>query len=131
MNKQDKKEIMNLIKYKKMLGGRRMENKQTKELLKLIQENPELPLVFMVYNDELIDFYEYTYTLIKDYRASVKTVWLYQDHYYTDKEDVKEVVEEDLYDDEYENLSNEEFDKVVEKYIEENVESFEAIAVCL
>lgn len=24
MNKQDKKEIMNLIKYKKMLGGRRM-----------------------------------------------------------------------------------------------------------
>ena len=108
-----------------------MGNKQTKELLKLIQENPELPLVFMVYNDELIDFYEYTYTLIKDYRASVETVWLYQDHYYTDKGDVKEVVEEDLYDDEYENLSNEEFDKVVEKYIEENVESFEAIAVCL
>ena len=43
-----------------------MGNKQTKELLKLIQENPELPLVFMVYNDELIDFYEYTYTSIKD-----------------------------------------------------------------
>lgn len=28
MNKQDKKEIMNLIKYKKMLGGRRMRTKK-------------------------------------------------------------------------------------------------------
>ena len=28
MNKQDKKEIMNLIKYKKMLGGRRMKIKK-------------------------------------------------------------------------------------------------------
>lgn len=108
-----------------------MENKQTKELLKLLQENPELPLVFMVYGDELVDICEYRYTMFKDYHASVETIWIYQDHYYTDKGDVKEVVEEDLYDDEYENLSNEEFDKAVEKYIEENVESFEAIAICL
>jgi hypothetical protein len=132
MNKQDKKEIMNLIKYKKMLGGRRMENKQTKELLKLIQENPELPLVFLVYSEDLADDYEYRYTMIKDYRASVETIWLYQDHYYDHIVDITEAVEEDLInEEEYENLSNEEFDKAVEKYIEEEVESFEAIAVCL
>lgn len=34
MNKQDKKEIMNLIKYKKMLGGRRMELEEAIEWLK-------------------------------------------------------------------------------------------------
>ena len=106
-----------------------MENKQTKELLKLIQENPELPLVFLVYGEDLD---EYRYTMIKDYRASVETIWLYQDHYYDHIVDITEAVEEDLInEEEYENLSNEEFDKAVEKYIEEEVESFEAIAVCL
>ena len=34
MNKQDKKEIMNLIKYKKMLGGRRMNLDEAIEWLK-------------------------------------------------------------------------------------------------
>lgn len=39
MNKQDKKEIMNLIKYKKMLGGRRMELSEAIELLKTVRGN--------------------------------------------------------------------------------------------
>lgn len=40
MNKQDKKEIMNLIKYKKMLGGRRMTNleKWKQEKIKEIEK---------------------------------------------------------------------------------------------
>ena len=38
MNKQDKKEIMNLIKYKKMLGGRRMELKEAKIKLQELVE---------------------------------------------------------------------------------------------
>ena len=33
MNKQDKKEIMNLIKYKKMLGGRRMNLEKAIDIL--------------------------------------------------------------------------------------------------
>ena len=33
MNKQDKKEIMNLIKYKKMLGGRRMNLEEAIDIL--------------------------------------------------------------------------------------------------
>ena len=38
MNNQDKKEIMNLIKYKKMLGGRRMKLEEAKiKLQELIE----------------------------------------------------------------------------------------------
>ena len=38
MNKQDKKEIMNLIKYKKMLGGRRMNLEEAKIKLQELVE---------------------------------------------------------------------------------------------
>ena len=38
MNKQDKKEIMNLIKYKKMLGGRRMKEISLREGLTLLKD---------------------------------------------------------------------------------------------
>ena len=38
MNKQDKKDIMNLIKYKKMLGGRRMNEISLREGLTLLKE---------------------------------------------------------------------------------------------
>ena len=70
--------------------------------------------------------------MIKDYRASVETIWLYQDHYYDHIVDITEAVEEDLMnEEEYENLSNEEFDKTVEKYIEEDVEHYKAIVITL
>ena len=39
MNKQDKKEIMSLIKYKKMLGGRRM---KFSEAMKLLEEGKKV-----------------------------------------------------------------------------------------
>lgn len=39
MNKQDKKEIMNLIKYKKMLGGRRMNLEKAIKLLKSLKSS--------------------------------------------------------------------------------------------
>ena len=107
-----------------------MENEQTKELLKLIQENPDLPVVFMVYGEDLVDEYEYRYTLIENYGASVKTIWKYQDRFYDHEIDITEAVEDDLID-QYEALSDEEFDKVVDKYIEENVEHYKAIVITL
>ena len=92
-----------------------MINEQTKELVKLIQENPELPLVFMVDGEEIVDPYEYGYTLIEKYRVSVQTIWIYQDRYYNHIIDITEAVEEDLInEEEYENLSNEEFNKAVD-----------------
>lgn len=107
-----------------------MENKQTKELLKLIQENPDLPVVFMVDGSVVIDPYEYRYTFVESYGASVKTIWKYQDGYYDHIVDITEAVENDLID-QYEDLDDEEFDKVVEKYIEENVEHYKAIVITL
>lgn len=107
-----------------------MENEQTKELLKLIQENPDLPVVFMVDGSEIADEYEYRYTFVENYGASVETIWVYRNHYYGQKIDITEAVENDLFD-QYEDLPDEEFDKVVEKYIEENVEHYKAIVITL
>ena len=107
-----------------------MENEQTKELLKLIQENPDLPIVFMVDGSVVFDPYEYRYTFVESYGASVETIWKYQDGYYDHIVDITEAVENDLID-QYEDLSDEEFDKVVEKYIEENVERYKAIVITL
>ena len=58
MNKQDKKEIMNLIKYKKMLGGRRMEEveKVYQEFWKDIVENEDGTLNKEQVKKELADF---------------------------------------------------------------------------
>ena len=105
---------------------------ETKEFLKLIQENSDLPVVFMVDGSVVFDPYEYRYTFVESYGANVKTIWKYQDGYYDHKVDVTEEVEEDLMNEEgYENLSDEEFDKAVEKYIEENVEHYKAIVISL
>lgn len=109
-----------------------MENKQTKELLKLIQENPELPLVFMVENELISDPYEYRYTFIECYSAEIETIWIYEGNYYMDEADIHEAVQDDFIDEEkYVDLSDEEFDKTVEKYIEEEVESYKAIVITL
>jgi hypothetical protein len=58
MNKQDKKEIMNLIKYKKMLGGRRMEEveKVYQEFWKDIVENEDGTLNKEQVKKELFDY---------------------------------------------------------------------------
>lgn len=109
-----------------------MKTKQTKELLKLMQDNPDLPLVFMVGGELTADLYEYRYTFVESYSAEVETIWIYRDTYYNHIVDITEAVEEDVMNKEgYENLSDEEFDKAVEKYIEENVEHYKAIVITL
>ena len=107
-----------------------MENKETQELLILVQENPDLPVVFMVYGEDLADEYEYRYTLIERYNAEVKTIWKHQDRFYDHIIDITEAIEDYLCN-QYEDLDDEEFDKLVEKYIEENVEHYKAIVITL
>ena len=105
---------------------------KTKELLKLIQENSDLPVVFMVDGSVVFDPYEYRYTFVESYGANVKTIWKYQDGYYDHIVDIKEAVEEDLMnEEEYEDLYDDEFYEAVEKYIEENVEHYKAIVISL
>ena len=86
----------------------------------------------MVNGELSADPYEYRYTFVESYSAEVETIWIYQDTCYNHIVDITEAVEEDLINEEgYENLSDEEFDKAVEKYIEENVEHYKAIVITL
>lgn len=101
------------------------------ELIKLIQENPTLPLLFMVRNDELLD--DYGSTVHESFWCEIQTVyyWGEEEQEVTDDYiDIKEKVQDLLCDDEqYENLTDEEFEKCVEKYIEENIRHYKAIVI--
>ena len=109
-----------------------MTNEQTKELLQIIQENPELPLVFMVDGSEIADICEWRCIYIDEYSTKVETIWKWEDEYLTDEIEVEELVEEYLSGmEEYEDLKGEEFEKAVKKYIKENVEKSKAIVVYL
>lgn len=107
-----------------------MRNKQTNELFNIMQENPELPVVFLVSNEEIDIYDEYRYTYVPKYITRVERIWEWRDAYVTDKIEIKEQVAEYLMGfGEYKDVDAEEFDEAVEKYIEENLESFEAIVV--
>ena len=106
---------------------------EKEKLVKLIQENPTLPLVFMVSNDELL--YDCGWTLHESFTCKVETVYLIENYYFGygvffGKEDALERVKEILADDEkYENLPDEEFEKCAEDYIEENIRHYKAIII--
>lgn len=63
-----------------------------KDLIKLIQENPELPVISMVEQEAVSD--EYGYTVASFGRAYVEEYAIYNERYYDDKESFKE----DYYD---------------------------------
>lgn len=98
------------------------------ELRKLIEENPGLPLVFEVYNDEIC--FDYGCTVFEACKSRIGTVWFTDERMYDDKSDV---VEEYVgrYEDaeEWCDLSNEEFYKRLEDLVEEEVRHYEAIIV--
>ena len=110
-----------------------MTNKNNKEeLIKLIQENPNLPLVFMVSNDEVAG--DYGCTVMEEFGAYKSEVYKYErwgDLVFSD--DVDEVIEyycDTLADEEkYEELTLEEYEQEIKKYVEENIEHYEAIVL--
>lgn len=59
-----------------------------KELIKLIQENPDLPVISMVEQEAVSD--EYGYTVASFGRAYVEEYALYNERYYDDRESFKE-----------------------------------------
>lgn len=110
-----------------------MTNKNNKEeLIKLIQENPNLPLVFMMSNDEVAG--DYGCTVMEEFGAYKSEVYKYErwgDLVFSD--DVDEVIEyycDTLADEEkYEELTQEEYEQEIKKYVEENIEHYEAIVL--
>lgn len=106
---------------------------EREKLAKLIQENSTLPLVFMVSNDEILD--DYGWTLHENFSCKVETVYLVakscgSGEVYFGKDEALEKAREILADDEkHENLTDEEFEKCVENYIEEKIRHYEAIVI--
>lgn len=112
----------------KVVGKGRCKAIDNEELRKMIAENPDLPLVFEVYNDEIC--FDYGYSIFEGCRCWIGTVWFTDERMYDDKSDV---VEE--YVNMYEeaegwcDLSNEEFYKRLEDLVEEEVRHYKAIIV--
>ena len=107
-----------------------MELKNREELTKLMKENPELPIVFLAQNDEFIDGYGSTFFYF--FYCIVDTVYLFEEEYSDDLIYVTEYYSDKLCDEEeYINLSDDEFDEAINKYIEENVEHYKAIIISL
>lgn len=101
-------------------------------LVKLIQENPDLPLVFLVRNDELAA--DYGSTVMESFVADIRDVYKYDyygDYIWSDDiYDVKDHFRDILADDErFVNLEDPQYDEAIEKYIEEEVEHYKAIVI--
>lgn len=102
--------------------------KDNEELRKLIAENPNLPLVFNVYTDNIDT--DYCCIVFEGCRSRVSEVYFTDDRSYEDFDEIFDDFRCSLADEEsFENLSDEDFDKAVEKYIEENVRHYKAIVV--
>ena len=101
-------------------------------LVKLIQENPDLPVVFLVRNDEIAT--DYGSTVMEDFYVDITEIYKYD--YYgdiiwsDDRYDVKDHFRDVLADDErFVDLQDPQYDEAVEKYIEEEVEHYKAIVI--
>lgn len=102
------------------------------ELIKTFQENPNLPVVFLVSNDDLCS--DYGSTVMENYYTYVSEIYEYErfgDSIFSD--DVDEVIEyySDYFcdEDEYKDLSDEEYDKVIKEYVDQELVHYKAIVV--
>lgn len=102
------------------------------ELIKLIQENPNLKLVFMMSNDEVAG--DYGCTVMEDFRAYKSEVYKYERWgdlvFSDDKDEVVEYYFEELAEkEEYKDLVEEKYTEAIEEYVDKNIEHYEAIVI--
>lgn len=94
-----------------------MTQKDCKDLKELIISNPEAPL--LIFAGEEAWSGEYSYESVDGGYATLRQITIYGDMW-LDKDDFEEKIREDMADDEqYENLSDEEFDSEVAKIVAE------------
>lgn len=91
------------------------------ELRKLIAENPDLPICVLVGREAAT--YEWAYTYCTDVRAHIGEILDCEvstrgEYVITDRDDLKDALD-DLYCDEYADLSDDEYDKAIEAKIAE------------
>lgn len=102
--------------------------KDTTVLRNLILENPELPLLAFVGEDAWQG--EYPYNQVDCSRGRIEEMTLYGDMW-LDKDDYEEKLSNDLADeDEYKDLSDEEWDNMIQQKVEET-EFVKAIVIFL
>lgn len=104
------------------------ENKE--KLLNLLKEYPNLQIMFFA-NTEDSRILDFTTTVYEDFSCDVEEVYDCEEKgYFTDIEDVIEMLQETFGDDEkYKDLSDEDFEKEIKKYINKNITHFKAIVI--
>ena len=103
-----------------------MTQKDCKDLKELIISNPEAPL--LIFAGEEANSGEYGYESVDAGYASLRLITIYGDQW-LDKDDFEDVLRDDMaYDERYENLSDEEFDKEFAKIVAETA-FIEAIVI--
>lgn len=99
----------------------------TGELRNLILENPELPLLIFVGEEAYCP--DYAYTMAYPNRVEIEELTLYNDERWVDYDGYKDWLIDDLSDEEkYKNLSDEEYEKMIDEKMEE-VEFVKAIVI--
>ncbi|MGN1337373.1 MAG: hypothetical protein ACI4WW_02745 [Candidatus Coprovivens sp.] len=89
------------------------------ELLLLLQDNPELDVLFFADNDNICD--DYSYTAYSNLYVEIEELTFYNDEVWLEYDDVEDRVRDNLADyPEFKDLSDEEFDCAVEEYIAKN-----------
>lgn len=102
---------------------------QNKKLLKLVEENPTLPIVFFADSDDVCD--EYGYTFMKIRRVDKGTIYEsdIKDCIYACKDDCIEDLCDYYADDiEYANLSDVEYEKEMQNKVDK-IPHYEAIII--
>ena len=90
----------------------------TTELRKLIIENPDLPLLFFCGEDAYYDD-GYPYSMASASNAEIQELTLYND-VWMDKDDYAEKLRDDLaFEEEYINMTDDEYDKMIDKEVNE------------
>lgn len=95
------------------------------KLFKLMQENPDLPIVFCCSTDEMDDGYSYMF--YNDFSCDLVTIYRTENEVFDHIIDIEEYYQ-DLYEDEYEDLSKEEFDKKIKELVD-NTFQYKAIRI--
>lgn len=108
-----------------------MREKNNKEkLIKLIQENPKLPIMFFADTEDsrILDF---STTVYEEFNCEITEVYDCEEKgYFTDVDDIVEDLTDIFCDDKrFKDLSDDEFYKKIKKYINENIRHFKAIII--
>lgn len=95
------------------------------KLFKLMEENPDLPIVFCCSSDEIDNGYSWMF--YESFSADICDIYKTDDRIFDCNVDITEYYE-DLYENEFENLSKEEFNKRIKELVD-NTPHYTAIRV--